>query len=58
MKIYRKFAKIDAPTTVNILATTIERLLMAPSISSMSMVLVVSMAWAEVPIAISFAIDS
>ena len=44
-----RFAKMEAPTTVRMPATAMERLLMAPSISPSSSALEVPMAWAEVP---------
>lgn len=48
---HRNCAKTEAPITVNIPATAMERLLMAPSISPISIALAVPTAWAAVPIA-------
>ena len=51
-------ANTEAPTTVSIPDTAIERLLMAPSISPISMALDVPMAWEDEPIAIPLAMGS
>lgn len=48
---YIKFAKTDAPTTVQRPHTTIARLLIAPSTSPISIALAVPTAWAAVPMA-------
>lgn len=55
---YKKFANTLAPTTVSIPATAIERLLIAPSISPISIALAVPTACADVPIATPLAIGS
>ena len=51
-------AKIEAPTTVIMPATAIERLLIAPSISPISIAFAVTMAWDAEPMASPFAIGS
>ena len=55
---YMKLANTDAITTVHNPAMAIARLLMAPSISPISMALVVPMAWEAEPIAMPFATGS
>lgn len=55
---YINCANIDAPTTVSNPDTTIDRLLIAPSISPISIALEVPIAWDAVPIAIPLAIGS
>ena len=51
-------AKKDAPTTVKIPATTMDKLLKAPSIFPISIALAVPTAWEETPMAIPFATGS
>lgn len=47
--VYRKPANTEAPNTVKSPATAMDRLLMAPSISPISMAFAVPMAWEAVP---------
>ena len=51
-------ANTDAPTTVSMPLTTIERLLIAPSTAPISIAFAVPTAWEAVPMAIPLAIGS
>ena len=55
INIYKKLANTLAPTTVSIPATAIERLLIAPSISPISIAFAVPTACDDVPIATPYA---
>ena len=56
--IYSIMAKSEAPTTVRMPLTTIERLLVAPSTEPISMALAVPMAWDALPKAMPLAMGS
>ena len=55
---HKNWANTEAPTTVSRPETAMDRLLMAPSTSPISMALAVPRAWAEEPMAIPLAMGS
>lgn len=55
---YKNSAKIDAPATVSMPLTTMDKLLIAPSTAPISIAFAVPTAWDDVPMAMPLAMGS